>query len=492
MMRLASSAMLFGVAASLEGHQRRRRPPTSAWATNSAADCIATDEPAPPLQPGPAPRASKGLRIAIATLISANNQDPCLGYGQMRPYGCGLLPWCTSARRLQAALAPMFRSVEVVAVHSSRLPEADSQFSSDERRRRAGKSVAVTRYEGKVRRDCRFNMDTERLDVADCPGVRIVTPTRRMLNVSAQHAERVIASGLMSYYPDYIRRGYVFLWKFEYWRLKYDAILHADLDVDLLPSPMLAHRIASEWAERLPPLVSLAKGGGEGGNNVLRMLGYSDPTTPYNGGLFWAFPSGEARGGSFYKDGLDVLSAPWDPHLGWNRAGPPSSLFPPENTSARRADGEILRRRPAGFAEKSWTKIDSGDLDQGFLLYMMQHRHHVGAYMRGDSFHQPAHVVMHKFKLWMRALNYFSFTPETACTQENLIRQAYIRGYGLDKGDTQSACAVAFRAVAAELDAQMNRSTCCASQPQPPSGSLGRALSSGNRRGYGAVPLSVF
>ena len=108
-MRRALSAILCGVAASLEGHQRRRR----------AADCISTDDPAPPLQPGPAPRASKGLRIAIATLISANNQDPCLGIGQMRPYGCGLLPWCTSARRLQAALAPLFRSVEVVAVHSS-------------------------------------------------------------------------------------------------------------------------------------------------------------------------------------------------------------------------------------------------------------------------------------------------------------------------------------------------------------------------------------
>ena len=204
-MRHAWLAILVGTAA-------------SARTTSSADDCIATEDPVPPLQRVPAPRASKVLRIAIATLISANNQDPCKGTGQMRPYGCGLLPWCTSARRLQAALAPMFRSVEVIAVHSSRLAD-DPQLSTDERRRRAGKSVAVTGYEGKLRKDCRFNMDTERLDVADCPGVRIITPTRRMLNVSAQHAERIIASGLMSYYPNYIRRGYVFLWKFEYWRL---------------------------------------------------------------------------------------------------------------------------------------------------------------------------------------------------------------------------------------------------------------------------------
>ena len=134
---------------------------TAAARTRSSADdCIATEDPVPPLQRVPAPMASKVLRIAIATLISANNQDPCKGYGQMRPYGCGLLPWCTSARRLQAALAPMFRSVEVIAVHSSRLAD-DPQLSTDERRRRAGKSVAVAGYEGKERKDCRFNMDTE-------------------------------------------------------------------------------------------------------------------------------------------------------------------------------------------------------------------------------------------------------------------------------------------------------------------------------------------
>ena len=454
---------------------------------SSADNCIATENPLPPPSADlPAARASKKLHIAIATLISANNQDPCKGYGQSRPYGCGLLPWCTSARRLQAALAPMFRSVEVIAVHSSRAAN-NSQLPTHERRRRAGKSVVVAGYEGDARKDCRFNTHTEQFDIADCPGVRIITPTRRMLNASAQHAERVIASGLMSYYPDYIRRGYVFLWKFEYWRLKYDAILHADLDVDLLPSPMLAHRIASEWAERLPPLVSLAKGGREGGTvpKGLRMLGYGDSTTPYNGGLFWAFPSGEGKGG-LYRKGLDVLSAPWDPHLGWERAGSPLSLFP----TARYANGGTLRNGMESM--KSWTEIDSGDLDQGFLLYMMQYRHHVGAYMRGQSLHTPAHGVNHKFKLWMRALSYFSVMPETACTTENLVRQAYVRGLGLDKGDTQSACAVAFRAVAAELDAQLNRSTCCASLNRPPAGSLGRAFSTGNLRGYGALGLSVF
>ena len=67
-MRQAWLAILAGTAA-------------SARTTSSADDCIATEDPVPPLLRGPAPRASKGLRIAIATLISANDQDPCKGTG---------------------------------------------------------------------------------------------------------------------------------------------------------------------------------------------------------------------------------------------------------------------------------------------------------------------------------------------------------------------------------------------------------------------------
>ena len=67
-MRQAWLAILAGTAA-------------SARTTSSADDCIATEDPVPPLLRGPAPRASKRLRIAIATLISANDQDPCKGTG---------------------------------------------------------------------------------------------------------------------------------------------------------------------------------------------------------------------------------------------------------------------------------------------------------------------------------------------------------------------------------------------------------------------------
>jgi len=219
------------------------------------------------------------------------------------------------------------------------------------------------------------------------------------------------------------------------------------------------------------------------------MLGYTDVTTPYNGGMFWAFPTRDH--GALYREGLDVLGAPWDPHLGWERAGAPRSLFPRGN--ARHADGELVAKHPSHLGSESWSQIDSGDLDQGLLLYMMQHRHRAGAYMRGDSVHRAAHYVMNKFKPWMRALNYIPVKPGSACSVENLVRQSYMSALGVDQGQTQSACGFAFRAAAAELDVHLNRTACCASLNNPPVGSAGGSISMGRpANGFGSVPVYVF
>ena len=40
-----------------------------------------------------------------------------------------------------------------------------------------------------------------------------------MRKVSLAHAKRVIGGGVMSYNQEYIERGYVFLWKWELFRL---------------------------------------------------------------------------------------------------------------------------------------------------------------------------------------------------------------------------------------------------------------------------------
>ena len=126
---------------------------------------------------------------------------------------------------------------------------------------------------------------------------------------------------------------------------------------------------------------------------------------------------------------------------------------------------------------------------------MMHHRHRGGAYMEWRGALQPAHFVQTKWKPWQRALNYvpFSRDPTGACSLENLVRQAFMRGAGLDRGRSSSACAVAFRAAAAELDASLNRTSCCSSLGNPPVGTIWGALTGeGVAGGFGAVELRVF
>ena len=431
------------------------------------------------------------LRVAIATLISANQENPC-GNGA-RPYGCGLLPWCVSAKRLRDALLPHFAAVEVIGVHASRRLN-----ERNEKPRARRESVVMPSMEGRLRKDCRFSADTELLDLADCPGMRIIEPTARMINASRQHAARVVASGVMSYYPAYIWRGYVFLWKWELWRLghEFDAVLHSDLDINLLPAPHLAPKIALEWARKLPPMVKRASPGAGGAQGErMHMVGYADASTPWNGGLFWVFPP---RSDALYLEGLDVLEAPWDPSLGWERAGPPSQRFgrgtrePP----VRLADGTDSPDHQKLLASiKSWTQVDSGDLDQGMLLYMMHYRHRFGGYMNeADSLHSPAHYVRNKWKPWVRALNYAPLSPETVCTAENLVRQSFLRTATLHGGE--SACATAFGAAEAELDGLLNRTACCMSMSVPPPGTLRAAFAASKslskRQQYGAHEGSLF
>ena len=130
--------------------------------------------------------------------------------------------------------------------------------------------------------------------------------------------------------------------------LRYDAVLHTDLDTDVLPrfSPS-PHALAAEWAVELTKLVSAANSTSGGARALdgassdvwggashdsaaaarepLRMLGYADVTTPYNGGMFLVLPPND--GGALYREGLQVLGAPWNATHGWELAGTPSHLF---------------------------------------------------------------------------------------------------------------------------------------------------------------------
>ena len=143
-----------------------------------------------------------GLRVGIATLFSPNEQNPCV-YG----IGCAFLPWCMAARTLQSGLLahPQFMRVDILVVHNNRRANATKPAPPQP----AGQP-------GTVRR---LSDATEQLDVRDCPGVRLLTPTPAMRKVSLAHAKRVIGGGVMSYNQEYIERGYVFLWKWELFRL---------------------------------------------------------------------------------------------------------------------------------------------------------------------------------------------------------------------------------------------------------------------------------
>ena len=145
--------------------------------------------------------------------------------------------------------------------------------------------------------NCLLSPATEAFDVADCPELIRIHPSAEMLQASQQHAERVIRSGVMSYDPKYISRGYVFLWKFELWRLRdLDAILHSDLDVDILPPRLPPARVADEWAQSIPAMVAKARRG------ELRQLGYADSSTPWNGGVS-AWSNGRMGSGAFSVSG---------------------------------------------------------------------------------------------------------------------------------------------------------------------------------------------
>ena len=199
------------------------------------------------------------FRLGIATLISANDQNPCA-----RSYGCALRPWCASARRLSAALSERFVAVSLLGVHAARnrtrFHEAATPLSP--------------------RHNCLLSHATEVFDGADCPELIQIHPSAEMLQASRQHAKRVIRSGVMSYDPKYISRGYVFLWKFELWRLRdFDAILHSDLDVDVSPPRLDLSRVADEWAQSIPAMVAKARRG------KLRQVGFRDASTPWNGGV---------------------------------------------------------------------------------------------------------------------------------------------------------------------------------------------------------------
>ena len=282
----------------------------------------------------------------------------------------------------------------------------------------------------------------------------------------------------------FMSRMAVVMWKWELWRhglseeggkaSGYNAILFADLDVDVLPSgasfqttnTAAASQLANEWSTELPKLVAASKKA-----DGPSIVGYGEVTTPLNAGLFWVLPPSDD--GKLYRDGLQVLkSKQWNATHGFMLAGTPLELF--RDKPMRHADGTLLTDRKGRhevIRSKGWDEIDGGDLEQGFFLYMLYLRHTRGAFTHRSGTHYVRHYVRFKNgKPWVRVLGWRDPNKETnvaaasvECSWENLKRIAFLRN-ALPASTSTAAttpCGRAFATVRSGLEGRLDAARCC-------------------------------
>lgn len=207
------------------------------------------------------------MRVALATLIYVESsvEDVC------RAWRCAVLAWCSGAQRLALALPRAWRVTTVALRHGHH---------------------------------CN----------ASCPALRNLAPPRRLVTVIEQRAPTRTV-------PDHFR------WQLLKWalmlRVEEDVVLFSDIDVDLYPTWRYAlgsQMIGAEWEERLPRLVSLARGA-----SGFVLVANPDHSSPINGGFWLLVPSARSR--RLYEDGLRILRAPFNSTHGWALTGSPYALL---------------------------------------------------------------------------------------------------------------------------------------------------------------------
>ena len=295
------------------------------------------------------------LRLAIATLFVGSGGDTCRGLG------CALPQWCTSARRV-AALLPAQWTVDLLVIEMGRPA------------RKSG-GGGMTPTERRTRRSPGCLAD-DRLDPADCPGLRLLTPQPALVRAIEQHAQRRPSGS------DYSKSSVYYSMQLLKWQffglVEYAAILYADLDVDIFPAEVARGVMRRAWNTQLPPALAAAQQG------KLRLIGNADHSSPLNGGLLIVLPSQ-----SLYHDGLWVLrTGTFQRSTGWNSIGRPREL----SFVGRHLDGAptayghaaTLFNETDAWQRDSWDFV-AGDSDQGFLWYMCFLREGLGAYARVPS-----------------------------------------------------------------------------------------------------------
>ena len=430
----------------------------------------AADDSNPP-PPPPKPSSSPSVRIGIATLYAAtpagtegvyyryvgNVSSPrWFGYtNHCFEMGCSLPVWCASARRLRAAL-PSAWTVELLAL----VADAETMHGGHHRRS-APAAEASSRWNMAAR------CPIDKFDMADCPSVRVLKPrarleaaiskyvARRLADVDAHHNNRKAWHSSMSTKSPQTPEAHharMLRWQLLKWHFfslrGYDAILFADLDVDVFPLERSAPHVRSLWLSNLPMALSLAKQGS------LNLVCSADHSSPLNAGLVLVMPSAK-----LFESGLTLLAeSGFSVANGWNASGPPAVAA--AGQTFIKLDGQpvhkstvdvmVTPRDTAAFKRNAWS-FAGADGDQGFLWFMLFVRTRLGRYAAASS-HTAIHWWAGQRKPWQRppygALS-LNDIGELGCIYEYLGRAR-----GIDAGGvTATMCTDRLRRWRRELEA---------------------------------------
>ena len=200
------------------------------WSSRSSSTACEpqAEQVAPPPRRVVEIHGAAGLRVGLATLYYAPLQTQQAR--RCHALGCALLAWCAAADRLRRAL-PWQTEVlvlEAVAPHGTARSLRNKKPSSG-----AG--------------SCAEN--TARLP-HDCPGAVTLRPSAALVAHVAAHVAAQVRRQPQRRL-DFLRRMGGQLYKWELFSLtRLDAVLFADLDVDLFPPRLSAAAVAAEWAGR--------------------------------------------------------------------------------------------------------------------------------------------------------------------------------------------------------------------------------------------------
>ena len=359
-----------------------------------------------------AAQAPKPLRLALAFVYFPSAHGACKHpHGRRFGYRCAVAGWCASAARLRAAL-PSEWLIDRVA-----LVEQMSQQQSQQRTAASSNSSSSSgRYWCPIPDD--------HLDANDCPGgLTIVRPSAALVDAIRRHADgrlgnsRPRNNGGVLHDTKRLMRT-LLRWHF-FGAVEYDAVLLADLDVDLLPvsalrSKRLGYQTNSdvnlEWRRKLPPLIASAKNAPSNDKHAaeppIRAIFTSDSASPLNAGLILLLPSR-----ALFDDGLHVLASPFTIERGWNLTGSPAEVI---HQPLLFTDGKTVKH--VHIERHTAWKFVGGDIDQGYLTYMLLGRHKIGRYA-SLSHKPPSHLYHHNFrKPWteLRSLQGRAADAETA------------------------------------------------------------------------------